>query len=188
MKALCVYCGSSLGRRPEYADGAKAMAQALVRRELQLVYGGASVGIMGLLADTVLELGGRATGVIPESLLKKEVAHDGLNELHVTQSMHERKTLMAELSDGFIALPGGIGTLEEMFEIWTWAQLGFHKKPVGLLNVAGYYDSLVQLIDDSVDEGFVKPLHRKMFAVESDPDQLLDRFEAYQPPHGDKWD
>jgi hypothetical protein len=187
MKAICVYCGSSLGRTQDYADGARVLAQALVRRNLQLVYGGASLGIMGLLADTVLELGGQAIGVIPESLLKKEVAHHGLTELHVTQSMHERKTLMAELSDGFVALPGGIGTLEEIFEIWTWAQLGFHQKPVGLLNIAGYFDSLIKLIDGSVEAGFVQPVHRQMFAVEVEPEVLLERYAKYQAPQGSKW-
>ena len=187
MKSICVYCGSNLGRRQDYVDGARALADVLVKRDLKLVYGGASVGIMGVLADRVLELGGQAIGVIPESLLQKEVAHDHLTELHVTQSMHERKTLMAKLSDGFVALPGGIGTLEEIFEIWTWAQLGFHQKPVGLLNVAGYYDSLVTLIQHAVEEEFVKPINVEMFAVETKPEALLDRFEAYRVPQGDKW-
>ena len=187
MKAICVYCGSRPGRRQDYAAGAKALADALVRRDLQLVYGGASVGIMGLLADAVLELGGEAIGVIPESLLKKEIAHDRLTDLHVTQSMHQRKTLMAELSDGFVALPGGIGTLEETFEIWTWAQLGFHRKPVGLLNIAGYFDALVKQIDRAVEEGFVNPAHRQMFAVEAEPEVLLQRFQNDQAPGGSKW-
>ena len=142
MKNICVYCGSSPGRQEAYSSAARALAKSLVDRNLGLVYGGASVGIMGLIADTVLQLGGRAVGVIPEALVRKEVAHKSLTELHVTQSMHERKTLMAELSDGFIAMPGGIGTLEEIFEIWTWAQLGIHAKPCGLLNAAGYFDAL----------------------------------------------
>jgi hypothetical protein len=134
LKSICVYCGSSPGRLKAYSTAARALAASLVEQNIRLVYGGANVGIMGLLADAVLQLGGEVIGVIPEALVQKEVAHTGLTELHVTQSMHERKTLMAELSDGFVALPGGIGTLEELFEVWTWAQLGFHDKPCGLLN------------------------------------------------------
>lgn len=187
VNTVCVYCGSSLGRRQVYADGAQALAIAIVRRGWQLVYGGARVGIMGLIADTVLQHGGWAIGVIPESLVEKEVAHEGLSELHVTQSMHERKTKMAELADSFVALPGGLGTFEEIFEIWTWAQLGFHAKPVGLLNVAGYYNSLAKMLDHAVEEDFVKPMHREMLAVESDPEKLFERFEEYQPPTGGKW-
>ena len=145
------------------------------------------VGIMGLIADMVLQLGGQAVGVIPDALLRKEVAHTALTELHVTQSMHERKTLMAELSDGFIALPGGIGTLEEIFEVWTWAQLGFHKKPCGLLNVEGYFDSLISFLDHTVAEQFVKEPHRSMLIVEHNPDSLLDQFASYEPPTIQKW-
>ncbi|MDD2927033.1 TIGR00730 family Rossman fold protein [Rhodoferax sp.] len=187
MKNICVYCGSNPGRIEAYADGARALAKALVDRGLGLVYGGASVGIMGLMADSVLQLGGRAVGVIPEALKQKEIEHKGLSELHVTKSMHERKTLMAELSDGFIALPGGVGTLEEIFEIWTWAQLGFHAKPCGLLNVAGYYDTLTTFLDHTVAEQFVKPAHRSTLMVEHAPDTLLDRFASYQPPTVHKW-
>lgn len=166
---------------------ARELAKSLVEREIRLVYGGASVGIMGLIADTVLRLGGQAVGVIPDALLRKEVAHTNLTELHVTQSMHERKTLMAELSDGFIALPGGIGTLEEIFEVWTWAQLGFHKKPCGLLNVEGYFDSLISFLNHTVAEQFVKEPHRSMLIVERNPDPLLDRFASYEPPTIQKW-
>jgi len=187
MKNICVYCGSSPGRLEAYSDAARALAQALVERDLGLVYGGASVGIMGLVADSVLQLGGRVVGVIPEALAQKELAHKGLTELHVTTSMHARKTLMADLSDGFIALPGGIGTLEEIFEIWTWAQLGFHAKPCGLLNVAGYYDGLVAFLDHTVAEQFVKPLHRSILSVEQEPSALLDRFAAYKAPSAHKW-
>jgi len=143
INSLCVYCGSSSGKLNEYATAANALAAALVSLNIRLVYGGASIGIMGALADSVLALGGQVVGVIPKALAHKEVEHPNLTELHVTHSMHERKMRMAELSDGFIALPGGIGTLEELFEIWTWAQLGFHHKPCGLLNVAGYYDALI---------------------------------------------
>ena len=187
MKNICVYCGSSPGRLEAYSDAARALAQALVDRDLGLVYGGASVGIMGLVADSVLQLGGRVVGVIPEALAQKELAHKSLTELHVTASMHARKTLMAELADGFIALPGGIGTLEEIFEIWTWAQLGFHAKPCGLLNVAGYYDGLIAFLDHSVAEQFVKPLHRSILTVEQEPAVMLDGFARYQAPSMHKW-
>ncbi|MDD1633959.1 MAG: TIGR00730 family Rossman fold protein, partial [Methylococcaceae bacterium] len=147
INSICIYCGSSPGRLDAYASAAFSLAESLVSRNIRLVYGGASIGIMGMVADQVLKLGGQVIGVIPKALAHKEVAHHHLTELHVTQSMHERKMLMAELSDGFIALPGGIGTLEELFEIWTWAQLGFHNKPCGLLNVEGYYDSLIGFLD-----------------------------------------
>ena len=187
MKNICVYCGSNPGRQEAYSSAARALAKSLVDRNLGLVYGGASVGIMGLIADTVLQLGGRAVGVIPEALVRKEVAHQCLTELHVTQSMHERKTLMAELSDGFIAMPGGIGTLEEIFEIWTWAQLGIHTKPCGLLNAAGYFDALTTFLDHAVAEQFVKPPHRAILIVEQTPDLLLDRFASYQAPTVQKW-
>lgn len=187
MKAVCVYCGSSPGRLDAYADAARALGQALVARDLGLVYGGASIGLMGLVADTVLQLGGRAVGVIPQALARKEVVHRHLTELHVTQSMHERKTMMAELSDGFIAMPGGIGTFEEIFEIWTWAQLGIHAKPCGLLNVAGYFDALTRFLDHATAEEFLKPPHRALLMVEQTPLALLDRFASYQPPSIRKW-
>jgi len=187
MKSICVYCGSNSGRQEVYSSAARALAKSLVDRNLRLVYGGASVGIMGLIADTVLQLGGQAVGVIPDALVRKELAHTNLTELHVTQSMHERKTLMAELSDGFIALPGGIGTLEEIFEIWTWAQLGFHRKPCGLLNIEGYFDSLISFLDHAVKEQFVKKPHRSMLIVEHDPKALLDRFASYEAPTIQKW-
>lgn len=187
MKSICVYCGSSPGRLPAYTDAAKALAKTLVTRDLRLVYGGASIGIMGAVAQEVLRLGGEAVGVIPKALMRKEVAHYHLTELHVTASMHERKTLMAELSDGFIALPGGIGTLEEIFEIATWAQLGFHQKPCGFLNVAGYYDHLMAFLDHSTKEEFVKPAHRGLLMVETQAETLLDRFATFVPIEGPKW-
>lgn len=143
IKSICVYCGSNPGRLKAYSTVAQALAATLVEQNIRLVYGGANVGIMGLLADKVIQLGGEVVGIIPEALVQKELAHTDLTELHVTQLMHERKTLMAKFSDGFVALPGGIGTLEEIFEVWTWAQLGFHDKPCGLLNVEGYFDSLI---------------------------------------------
>jgi hypothetical protein len=187
MKSICVYCGSSPGRQESYAVAARALARALVDRNLRLVYGGACVGIMGMVADAVLEFGGEAVGVIPESLVRREVAHANLTELHITHSMHERKNLMAELADGFIALPGGIGTLEEIFEIWTWAQLGLHGKPCGLLNVEGYYDALTAFLDHTVAERFVKETHRDMLIVEQDPDVMLNRFAEYRPVAVTKW-
>lgn len=187
LTSLCVYCGSNLGRQTLYADSARALAAVLVERGIRLVYGGASVGIMGVIADAVLAAGGEVVGVIPESLERREIAHPGLTRLHVTRSMHDRKALMAELSDGFIALPGGIGTLEEIFEIWTWAQLGYHRKPCGLLNIGGYYDGLVEFLDHAVAEQLLKPLVRSMLFVESDPLALLDGFAGYQPPTVATW-
>jgi uncharacterized protein (TIGR00730 family) len=184
MRSVCVYCGSSMGRLGLYAAAARDVAKALVDRDMRLVYGGASVGIMGTVADEVLRLGGQAIGVIPESLARREVAHRSLTELHVTQTMHERKMLMATLSDAFIALPGGIGTLEEIFEIWTWAQLGIHDKPCGLLNVNGYFDPLISFLDRAVTEQFVKPAARSLLFVDSDPEELLRRFMAQHRQSG----
>ncbi len=179
MKTICVYCGSSAGHDPRYIEAAQSLARALVQREICLVYGGAHIGVMGALADQMLALGGRVIGVIPERLKIPEVMHDGLTEIHVTRSMHERKTLMAELADGFVALPGGIGTLEELFEIWTWAQLGFHDKPCAMLNVAGYYDQLLGFLAHAHREGFVSERHRSLMMIEHDVEQLLMRMESY---------
>jgi len=187
IKSICIYCGSSPGRLDAYAAAAIAVAEALVSRNIRLVYGGASIGIMGLVADQVLKLGGQVVGVIPKGLAHKEVAHQQLTELHITQSMHERKMRMAELADGFIALPGGIGTLEELFEIWTWAQLGIHNKPCGLLNVEGYYDSLIGFLDHVLAEQFVKKHHHELLMVDSNPDRLLERYLNFQPPVVKHW-
>ncbi len=187
ISSLCVYCGSSNGRLDGYAEAGRALARTMVERGIRLVYGGAGIGIMGTLANEVLRLGGEAVGVIPQALMRKEVAHDGLSELHVTPSMHARKTLMAELADGFIALPGGIGTFEELFEIWTWGQLGFHRKPCGLLNVHGYYDALIAFLDHAASEQFVRPQHREMLMVANDAPTLLDRFATYVPPPLPRW-
>lgn len=187
MRSICVYCGASSGRGEAYVGAARAFGGALARRGLRLVYGGASVGLMGAVADAVLEAGGEVIGVIPESLMKKELAHAELSELVVTRSMHERKTVMAERADGFVALPGGIGTFEELFEIWTWAQLGFHRKPCGVLNVAGYYDKLLDFLDHARDEGLLAPSVREVLQVADDADALLQRFAAWQPPQVDRW-
>ena len=174
MNAVCVYCGSSFGAKPAYAEATKQLAVALAERGLRVVYGGASAGLMGLLADTVLEHGGEVEGVIPRVLVDREVAHRGLTELHVVESMHERKAKMAELSDGFIALPGGIGTLEELIEVYTWSYLGIHGKPLGLVNTDGYYDGLTAFLDHSVTEGFLRPQTRASLLVAPDPAALLD--------------
>lgn len=187
LNSLCVYCGSSPGRLEAYANAAEELAEAMVSRGIGLVYGGASIGIMGRVADHMLKLGGQVTGVIPEALGSKEITHQNLTELHVTKSMHQRKMMMAELADGFIALPGGIGTLEELFEIWTWAQLGFHDKPCGLLNVEGYYDSLIGFLDHVHDEQFVKAHHRGMLIVEESAEALLERYRNYQAPVVRHW-
>jgi uncharacterized protein (TIGR00730 family) len=187
MRRVCVYCGSSTGRRDEYADAARELAAVLVRHEIELVYGGSSVGIMGILADEVLALGGAVHGVIPRILVDKEIAHAGLTELHVVGSMHARKSMMATLADGFIAMPGGFGTLEEIVEVLTWGQLRFHEKPCGLLNVAGYFDRLLQFLDHTQQEGFLRPENREMLLCDSTPTGLVQQFERYTAPHVDKW-
>ena len=187
MKRICVYCGSSPGKLNEYREAARSLGHEMAGRGLGLVYGGASVGVMGAVADAVLERGGEAIGVIPYALATKEVSHHGLNELIVVDSMHERKARMAELSDGFIALPGGWGTIEEIFEMLTWAQLGFHEKPCGLLNVASYYDPLYSFLEQAIDQRFVKEEFRPMMMMENSAGILLDRFAAYQAPKVKKW-
>jgi uncharacterized protein (TIGR00730 family) len=187
IRRVCVFCGSNTGKDPVYRKAAEALGKTLVRRELQLVYGGGSVGLMGVLADTVLEAGGSVTGIIPRALERREVAHAGLTTMHVVDDMHTRKAKMEELADAFIALPGGYGTLEELFEVVTWAQLGLHKKPVGMLNPAGYFDGLLGCIDSAVVEGFIKPEHRRLLVVGAEPDALLDALERHQPPDVEKW-
>ncbi len=187
MKSLCVYCGSSSGSKAGYADAARDLGRLLAESDIRLVYGGASVGIMGVLADEVIAAGGKATGVIPKAIFEKEVAHQGLSELCVVDSMHSRKAMMAELSDAFVALPGGLGTLEELFEILTWTQLGLQQKPCGLLNVAGFYDHLIRFLEHSVTQAFVKPVHRDMLLVETDARALLGALQAYHPPEVNKW-
>jgi uncharacterized protein (TIGR00730 family) len=183
----CVFCGSSAGEDPRYLDAATGLGRILVQRRIGLVYGGARMGLMGRLADTVLEGGGEVVGVIPRALMDREVAHQGLTELVVTDSMHERKATMVARSDAFIAAPGGIGTLEEFFEVLTWAQLGLHRKPCGLLNHLGYFDSLTRLLDHAVHEGFIQRTHRSMVLVEEEPEALLDRIARYVPPRVPRW-
>jgi uncharacterized protein (TIGR00730 family) len=187
IRRLAVFCGSNPGARPEYIESARSLGRLLCERGIGIVYGGSSVGLMAALADTMLGDLGDVIGVIPRMLVEREVANTALTDLRIVESMHERKAMMAELADGFIALPGGIGTLEEFFEIWTWAQLGMHEKPCGLLNVAGYFDPLLQFLDRAVAEKFVREVHRKMVIVESDPVELLSRFEVYDPPGVVKW-
>ncbi|MBT7589944.1 MAG: TIGR00730 family Rossman fold protein [Candidatus Scalindua sp.] len=187
MKRLCVYCGSSSGRQPGYAQVARQLAHAMVSKNIDLVYGGASVGIMGEIANAVLGEGGDVIGVIPKGLFAKEVAHTGITELREVGSMHERKALMADLSDGFIALPGGLGTIEEIFEIITWSQLGMHRKPCGLLNVNNYYDKLIGFLDHAVSEQFIKATHHSTILIDECPDGLLEKFEAYKAPETAKW-
>ena len=187
LKRLCVYAGSNHGTHPDYATAAERLARTLAERGIGLVYGGGDVGLMGVLADTALRAGGEVIGVIPQQLVDREVGHRGLSELRVVGSMHERKALMAELSDGFVAVPGGIGTLEELIEVYTWSQLGLHRKPVGVLNVRGYYDGLIALLDHAVDEGFLRAPHRAMLVVADEPQALLERFAAFDPPRVGKW-
>ena len=187
MKRICVYCGSSPGRLPAYRKAARDLGRQMAARGLGLVYGGASVGVMGAVADAVLESGGSAIGVIPHALATKEVAHHGLDQLLVVDSMHERKAKMAELSDGFVALPGGWGTIEEIFEMLTWAQLGLHEKPCGLLNVSGYYDDLYRFLEQAVQQRFVKEEFRPMIMMDNSPDGLLDRFSSYSAPRVKTW-
>jgi uncharacterized protein (TIGR00730 family) len=187
MRRICVYCGSSAGNRSDYADAARDLADVLVRHEIELVYGGASVGTMGTLADRVLELGGNVHGVIPQMLEEKEIAHPNLTELHVVASMHARKSMMAALSDGFIAMPGGFGTLEEFVEVLTWGQLRFHDKPCGLLNVRGYFDHLLAFLDHSRAEGFLRAENRSMLLCDESPVGLVRQFENYLAPGVDKW-
>lgn len=187
MRRLCVFCGSQTGS-PAYIDATRQLGEALVRRGLGLVFGAGHIGLMGVLADTVLAAGGEAIGVIPQALVDKELAHGRLTKLHVVETMHQRKALMADLADGFIALPGGFGTCDELFEILTWAQLGLHAKPIGLLNVAGYFDLLRGWLDHAVREEFLKPKHRRLLLEADEAEPLLDLLMAYQPaPVTPKW-
>ena len=187
MRRICVFCGSNAGARSEYAEAARALATVLAERKLGIVYGGGNVGLMGVLADAALARGGEVIGVIPRKLVDKEVAHRGVTELRIVETMHERKALMNDLSDAFIALPGGFGTLDEFFEVLTWSQLGFHGKPCALLNVAGYYDRMLAMLDHAVTERFLRPAHRELVIADTDPLRLLQRLSAFVPAPKGKW-
>ena len=182
MKRLCVFCGANSGHDPRYVDAAAALGRSIAQAGLGLVYGGASIGLMGAVADAALAEGGEVIGVIPQTLVAREVAHHGLSDLRVVTSMHERKALMADLSDGFIALPGGVGTLEELFEVWTWSHLGLHRKPCGLLDVAGFYSGLGRFIDHVQQEGFLRDGVRNMLLMAEDPTQMIAAMRAYVAP------
>jgi uncharacterized protein (TIGR00730 family) len=187
MKRICVFCGSNAGARSEYAEAARALATVLAERKLGIVYGGGNVGLMGVLADAALARGGEVIGVIPQKLVDKEVAHRGVTELRIVETMHERKALMNDLSDAFLALPGGFGTLDEFFEVLTWSQLGFHGKPCALLNVAGYYDGMLAMLDHAVTERFLRPAHRELVIADTDPLRLLQCLSAFVPAPKGKW-
>ncbi|MEP0520512.1 MAG: TIGR00730 family Rossman fold protein [Hyphomicrobiales bacterium] len=187
LKRICVFCGSNPGNDPAYLEAAQTLGAAIVTRGYELVYGGAEVGLMGAVADAALEAGGRVVGVMPKALVDKEIGHKGLSEQHIVSSMHERKALMADLSDGFIALPGGVGTLEEIFEIWTWAQLGHHDKPLAFMNILGFYDPLCAFLDHQSSEGFVRKGHRDMAIFSKDAAEILQAFENYDAPELQKW-
>ena len=187
VRSLCVFCGSSPGANPVYRAAAEQLGALLAEQGVRLVYGGGHVGLMGTVADAALAAGGSVIGVIPQHMVDREVAHRGLTELRVVRSMHERKAVMAELSDGFVALPGGLGTLEELFEVWTWGQLGLHHKPYALLDVAGFFQPLLAFLDHQVAERFVRPEHRAMLVVETAPERLLQRMRAHEPIPLPKW-
>jgi uncharacterized protein (TIGR00730 family) len=184
---ICVFCGSAAGWRTEHVDAARELGKALAGRGIGLVNGGGRVGLMGATADGALEAGGEAIGVIPRALMDRELGHEGMTQLRVVESMHDRKALMAELSDGFVALPGGIGTFEELLEIATWAQLGIHRKPIGVLNVAGYYDPLAALLDHAARERFVSDENRRLVVFERDPRALIERLAVHEPPRAPAW-
>ena len=187
MKRIAVYCGSNKGARPEYTAAAEQLGALIAREKIELVYGGGCVGLMGTVADAALKNGGHVIGVIPEKLVIKEVVHEKLPDLRVVKTMHERKALMAELSDGFIALPGGYGTFEEFFEVLAWSQLGWHRKPFGLLNIAGFYNHLMAFLDHTAQEGFIRPQHRELVLVENSVEKILERMRNFQPSSEVKW-
>ena len=187
MRSVCVFCGSNSGTRPEYRAAAEATGEHLARTGVRLVFGGGAVGLMGVVAAAAMRAGGEVIGVIPAALDRREIANRAVTELHIVETMHERKAMMAELSDGFVALPGGLGTFEELFEVWTWAQLGIHAKPVGLLNVAGFYDALLTFLASAVDEGFLRAQHLDLLVSETEPARLIERMRAHRPAPVEKW-
>ncbi|HVG20131.1 MAG TPA: TIGR00730 family Rossman fold protein [Blastocatellia bacterium] len=187
MKRICVFCGSSSGASPAYLESARRLGEIIAGKGIGLVYGGAKCGLMGAVANAAIENGGEVIGVIPEALIEKEIAHVGVSDLRIVGSMHERKMLMSDLADAFIAMPGGMGTMEEFCEILTWAQLGLHKKPCGLLNVEDYYHHLISFFDHAVAERFVKPEHRSLIVIDEEPQRLIERLESYEMPAVSKW-
>lgn len=187
VRSVCVFCGASTGVNPAYREAAIALGQAIAERGLTLVYGGGAVGLMGIVADAAMAAGGEVIGIIPEALKNAEIGHTGLTRLEVVDGMHARKARMAELSDAFVALPGGLGTLEELFEVWTWGQLGYHAKPLGLLDVNGFYSKLGSFLDHVVEEGFVRPQHRAMLQLADSPAELLDAMDSFEAPVLPKW-
>ncbi len=187
MKRICVFCGSNKGAKPAYIEAAKSLGKVLVEKNIGLVYGGGKVGLMGVIADEVLAGSGEVIGVIPQSLVAREVAHQNVTQMHIVNSMHERKALMADLSDGFMALPGGMGTFDEFCEILTWAQLGIHQKPCGILNIENYFTPLLAMFDHAMREGFLRDTHRAMVIEATEPETLLELFAKYQPQHIEKW-
>ncbi|NOT84094.1 MAG: TIGR00730 family Rossman fold protein [Methylococcaceae bacterium] len=187
MNSICVYCGSNMGKNPKSRAAAEQLGAELAKRNLTLVYGGANIGIMSVIANAVMANGGKVIGVMPQVLVEKEVLHKHLTELKIVDSMHQRKALMAELADGFIALPGGLGTLEELFEILTWAQLGLHQKPCALLNINGYYDALITFLNHAVTEQFVSPKHRALLLIDDNPSAIIDKLLEYKAPGLDRW-
>ena len=187
IRRICVYCGANVGARPVYAEAARRLGELLGAQKLGLVYGGGNVGLMGVVADAALAAGAEVLGVIPQALVARELGHQGITELRVVETMHERKAVMAELADAFVALPGGLGTLDELFEAMTWAQLGLHQKPIGLLEVDGFFAPLVAYLDRAATEGFVRAEHRAALLVASEPELLLKRFATYRPPNVGKW-
>jgi len=187
VQSVCVYCGASPGADPAFADAASEVGRLLAASGRTLIFGGGRVGLMGAVADAALSAGGRVIGIIPQALLEKEVAHQGLSELRVVGSMHERKALMADLSDGFLALPGGLGTMEELFEVWTWGQLGLHTKPYALLNVRGFFDPLLAFLDQLVQQRFLRPEHRAMLLVGTDANSLLTDMAVHRPANEPRW-
>jgi uncharacterized protein (TIGR00730 family) len=187
LRSVTVYCGSNPGADPAFADKTRELARLLAGSDIRIVYGGARAGLMGVLADTAMDAGGEVVGVMPQALIDREIAHRGLSDLRVVGSMHERKALMAELGDAFIALPGGIGTLEELIEVYTWSQLGMHRKPVGVLNVNGYYDALGAFLDVAVEQRFLRAQHREVLSFDAEPETLLAHLARAQPPPLAKW-
>ena len=187
MESICVFCGSSVGKRPEYSETARSFGKLIASRDITLVYGGGNIGLMREVADGALEAGGKVIGVMPKLIVDKEIAHNSLHQLKIVNTMHERKALMAKLSDGFVALPGGFGTIDELFEIMTWNQLGIINKPCGLLNIEGYFNHLLEYISCAVNERFVRPEHQANLIVDNDPEELIDRLEKYRPQVAEKW-